>query len=91
MKESKRQELVHKKMAELGRDCEVWLAGSSRELFDSFMRANEYDLALHVVCDQVLNQGAAISEYGIGQIEEVHKLMEIRDDCAERMRKKMSE
>jgi len=91
MRDSARLELVRKKLTVLGSDCEAWLEGSSRELFYDFMRADEYDLALHVVCDQVLEQSAVISEHAIGQIEELHRLMGIRDDCVAKMRKAMSE
>ena len=54
------------------------------DLFDEFMREQEFELALHVVCDYILEPNFLIvSNATVEQILRLHTEMEIVDDCVE--------
>jgi hypothetical protein len=72
-------------------DCLAWLEGSSAEYFDDFLRADEFDLALHVVCDLVIEESIMTSEHIVASIDELHQLMVIHDDCVTKIRKRLAE
>jgi hypothetical protein len=60
-------------------------ANDSRDLFDEFVQECEFELALHAVCDFVLDPASPIvSKPILNQIQTLHALMEIDDDCAEK-------
>jgi hypothetical protein len=77
----------------LKRDIELLrseIAGAIREkdlsLFDEFVREQEYELALHLVCDFLLGADAIpVTEAVLKRIEELHRTMDIRDDCTARL------
>jgi hypothetical protein len=59
------------------------------DLFDEFLREHEFELALHVVCDLLLDVDAPpASRDMILRIEQLHERMEVVDDCATRLRLK---
>jgi hypothetical protein len=59
---------------------------SRREWFDEFLEANELELALHLACDALLeNPFDQPSAEVLKKIEDLHKAMELRDDCNERL------
>lgn len=59
---------------------------SRREWFDEFLEANELELALHSACDALLeNPFDKPSAEVLNKIEDLHKAMELRDDCIERL------
>jgi hypothetical protein len=55
--------------------------------FDEFLDANELELALHVVCDFLLEPATPAASRQIRlEIERLHAKMEIIDNCAARLR-----
>lgn len=60
------------------------------ELFDEFLSVDEFELALHGLCD-FLNEptAAAPSNVVVDQIQALHVEMELNDNCAERLRSKL--
>jgi hypothetical protein len=59
------------------------------QLFDEFVREDEWELALHLVCDYLLEpktQGPPTA--AIQQIEALHGAMQITDTCAADLRRK---
>lgn len=58
-------------------------------LFDEFVRECEFDLALHSVCDYLLEPGTpAVEIETIDRIQALHVNLEVRDDCVKRLRAK---
>ena len=54
------------------------------DLFDEFMREQEFELTLHVVCDYILEPSfLTVSNATVEQIRRLHTEMEIVDDCVE--------
>jgi hypothetical protein len=54
------------------------------DLFDEFMREQELELALHVVCDYILEPNSlTVCNAMVEQIRHLHTEMEIVDDCIE--------
>lgn len=67
-----------------GQGAEGYLA-----LFDEFVRECELGLALHNVCDYLLEPGTpATSARTLERIRRLHGDMEIEDDCLERLKAK---
>jgi hypothetical protein len=59
---------------------------SCRKAFDEYLEANELELALHSACDALLeNPFDKHSAEVLKKIEDLHKAMELRDDCVERL------
>ena len=59
---------------------------SRREAFDEYLEANELELALHSACDALLESPSdKPSAEVLKKIEDLHKAMELRDDCIERL------
>ena len=59
------------------------------QLFDDFVREHEWGLALHLVCDYLLQPTAqAAPEAVIQQIESLHEAMGIKDACVADLRGK---
>jgi hypothetical protein len=55
---------------------------NSLELFDEFVQQHEWELALHVVCDHLLEPTAQAAPSGvIQQIKSLHEAMGIQDTC----------
>ncbi len=58
-------------------------------LFDEFVREAEFGLALHAVCDCLLEPETPRPEpTTVERIRALHALMEIEDDCLDRLRQK---
>jgi len=58
-------------------------------LFDEFVRETELGLALHTVCDYLLESETPRPEATtVEQIRALHTSMEIEDDCLGRLRQK---
>lgn len=58
-------------------------------LFDEFLREHEFGLALHALCDYMLEPSSPrVSESTIRAIQDLHFLMEIDDSCVADMRNK---
>jgi hypothetical protein len=54
------------------------------DLFDEFMREQEFELALHVVCDYILEPNTlTVSNATVEEIRRLHTEMRIVDDCVE--------
>ena len=54
------------------------------DLFDEFMREQELELALHVMCDYILEANSlTVSIATVEQVRRLHTEMEIVDDCVE--------
>ncbi len=86
----KRAEELRAKLTELRQvladasDGEGYLA-----LFDEFVRECEFDLALHNVCDYLLEPGTpAVEMETIDRIQALHVTLEVQDDCVEWLRAK---
>jgi hypothetical protein len=59
---------------------------SRREWFDEYLEANELELALHTACDALLEDPFDKPPAEVlKKIEDLHKAMELRDDCVERL------
>lgn len=59
------------------------------QLFDEFVREDEWELALHLVCDYLLKPEIQAPQIAIiEQIENLHQLMKIVDGCAADLRRK---
>jgi len=60
------------------------------QFFDDFVREQEWGLALHVVCDYLLERKmqTAPTTAVIQQIEALHEAMGIADTCAADLRRK---
>jgi hypothetical protein len=56
------------------------------DLFDEFMREQEFGLALHVVCDYILEPNSpTVTNATVEQIRCLHTEMEIIDHCVEHL------
>jgi hypothetical protein len=59
------------------------------ELFDEFVSVNEFELALHALCDFLLESVSTLPDRrALDQIEFLHQRMKLRDDCVSRLRQK---
>jgi hypothetical protein len=59
----------------------------AREIFGEFMDHNEFELALHVICDSLLDRKELIlGDQEIETIELLHEKMHIRDQCGATLR-----
>ena len=59
------------------------------ELFDEFVSVSEFELALHALCDSLLESVSALPDQtALDQIELLHQRMGLRDDCVSRLRQK---
>jgi hypothetical protein len=60
---------------------------TATRLFDEFLSENELDLALHVLCDALLeaDTGSTTPDL-LSRLERLHAVMGIADDCVERLR-----
>jgi hypothetical protein len=57
------------------------------DLFDQFMEQREYELALHTVCDYILEPGSPrVGVATVTQIDRLHALMKIDDQCVQELR-----
>jgi hypothetical protein len=57
-----------------------------REAFDEYLEANELELALHSACDALLESPFdKPSVEVLRKVEDLHKAMDLRDDCVERL------
>lgn len=63
----------------------VLLAESDRSflnLFDEFVQQHEFELALHVVCDFILDSDSPrVSKSILDRIRELHAAMKVHDGC----------
>jgi hypothetical protein len=54
------------------------------DLFDEFMQQREFGLALHAVCDYLLQSDSPrVSKLTVEQIHRLHNAMKIDDQCVE--------
>ena len=59
------------------------------QLFDDFVREHEWELALHLACDYLLEpERQAAPTAAIQQIETLHEAMGIADTCVDELRGK---
>jgi len=59
-------------------------AGGYLDLFDGFVREAELGLALHAICDYLLEPDAPLAEGTvIENIQALHSSMELEDDCVD--------
>ena len=64
-------------------------AGGYLNLFDEFVRECELDLALHCVCDYLLERATPkLDRTTAEEVCSIHLAMELQDDCTERLRAK---
>jgi hypothetical protein len=62
------------------------------EFFDEFLSANEFELALHTLCDFLLeSENAQCDQAALDQIEVLHQKMRINDDCVDSLRRLRSQ
>jgi hypothetical protein len=60
-----------------------------RKLFDEFIREYEFELALHVICDYLLEPEIQIPHDSIlEKISSLHSTMQVEDDCLTKLRAK---
>jgi hypothetical protein len=66
--------------------------GGYLEFFDEFVREQEFDLALHMICDFVIDENVPqIDPAVVERIRAIHQSMQIQDDCVERIKAKFSQ
>ena len=83
------QEQVKEKLAQLRAMLSTGSGFNSWEVFDEFVREHEWGLALHVVCDYLLEPTAqAAPEAVIQEIQSLHETMGIEDTCVADLRRK---
>ena len=66
--------------------------GGSQTLyfFDEFLREQEFDLALHIICDFIIESpNICISGSVLNEIRDLHKQMELEDQCILDLEKKI--
>ena len=57
--------------------------------FDEYLQANDLELALHAVCDFLLDSTTRQpTDLALRTIESLHNLMELRDDCVAKLKEK---
>ena len=57
-----------------------------RGYFREFLEVNELELALHAVCDFLLERGPAVfDEEIIHRVDSLHQQMSIHDDCTTKL------
>jgi len=62
---------------------------SSRDNFEGFLEANEYEVALHILCDFLLeHEPVVLKESVLNEISELHTMMNLNDDCERAMKAK---
>jgi hypothetical protein len=62
---------------------------NAKEFFDDFVREHEWELALHVVCDHLLEPATKAAPINvIEEIGSLHKVMGLADNCAAALRRK---
>jgi hypothetical protein len=60
--------------------------------FDEFLSANEFEPALHTLCDFLLeSEKAQCDQAVLDQIELLHQKMGIKDDCVDNLRQLLSQ
>jgi hypothetical protein len=58
----------------------------SREFFRETLDANELEVALHAVCDFLLESPSVrVNETDLNRIRSAHQVMVIEDDCIEKL------
>jgi hypothetical protein len=58
-------------------------------LFDEFIREHEFGLALHSLCDSLLDPNSPTpDESTLAQIKELHQLMKIQDNCLKKLQQR---
>ena len=61
------------------------------DLFDEFVDHHEFELALHTLCDFILESDSPrVTTTIVDQIQHLHASMELTDSCVEQLRKKIS-
>ena len=59
------------------------------DLFDEFMQQREFGLALHAVCDFILEPDSPrVNRSTLDQIQQLHVAMDIDDGCIQELRRK---
>lgn len=58
--------------------------------FDDFLREHEFDLALHLICDFLIESPTVcISRSVLSEIRDLHKRMKLEDQCVLELEKKI--
>jgi len=73
---------VKEQLEELKKVLPEELDSTGSKLFDEFIRENELGLALHIICDHLLESTAQpVTPAVVGKIQSLHSAMEIEDTC----------
>ena len=57
--------------------------------FDEFLEHNEFEVALHVLCDRLIEANEVIATpEQVLEIESLHHRMELQDDCVANLKSK---
>ncbi len=60
----------------------IGTSGAFLDTFDQFMEQREFGLALHVVCDFLLEADTPLfDEFVLTRIQQLHNAMDIHDEC----------
>jgi hypothetical protein len=90
MDESTRNDIVSR----LGSLRHVLIAESDRsrvDFFDDLTEHHEFGLALHEICEYLLERDASnIAQSDLDQIEVLHHIMEVSDKCADELRRRLA-
>jgi hypothetical protein len=64
-------------------------SGAFLDLFDEFLEQHEFELALHTLCDFVLESDSpSVPTALLDQIQFLHTTMKINDGCMQQLRNK---
>jgi hypothetical protein len=65
----------------------LMLDAATQYHFDEFLEANEFEVALHALCDYLLEQPVmSVGLEEIRRIEDLHQKMQLRDECSAELR-----
>ena len=60
------------------------------EFFDEFLREHEFGLALHVICDFLIDSPTArISISTLNEIHDLHEEFRLEDECVTKLEEKL--
>lgn len=83
------QEEIEQNLASLRAVLSEGRSQAAHQVFGEFVREHEWGLALHVVCDYLLEPTVqAAPEAVMQQIQSLHEVMAIEDNCVADLRRK---
>ena len=86
-----REEELKRKFVRLKAILPTGRDGNSSKIVDEFVREHEWELALHVVCDYLLEPTTqVVPAAAVQEIQSLHEALGIEDNCVADLRGKPS-